>query len=189
ALRKGQTTVTLADGTVGLLPESWLRKYGLLAAVGTEEEDFLKFSTTQAGLLDALLASQPEVTCDATFERTRAQLRSFEGVQAIEAPENFVGQLRTYQKDGLGWFRFLERFGFGGCLADDMGLGKTVQVLALLEARRQLRAGHANGKKKPAPALIVVPRSLVFNWKQEAARFTPELKVLDHTGIDRAPPG
>jgi hypothetical protein len=177
ALRKGQTTITLSDGTVGLLPESWLRKYGLLAAVGTEEEDFLKFTTTQAGLLDALLASQPEVSCDETFERTRNQLRSFEGINAIEAPENFVGQLRAYQKDGLGWFRFLERFGFGGCLADDMGLGKTVQVLALLASRKN--------QERSNPSLVIVPKSLVFNWQEESKRFTPTLSILDHTGIDR----
>jgi superfamily II DNA or RNA helicase len=174
ALRKGQTTITLADGTVGLLPETWLKKYGLLASIGTEEEEFLKFSTTQAGLLDALLASQPEATWDEAFERTRAQLRDFDGVEALSAPEEFVGELRAYQKEGLGWFRFLERFGFGGCLADDMGLGKTVQVLALLASR-----------EKRNPSLVVVPKSLVFNWQQESAKFTPKLRILDHTGIDR----
>src|SRR5207237_1780097 len=109
-----------------------------VALLASEVEHFLKFSTTLAGLLDALPSSQPEVSCDETFERTRTQLRSFEGVPAIQAPENFVGELRTYQKDGLGWFRFLERFGFGGCLADDMGLGKPVQVLARLASRKLL---------------------------------------------------
>src|SRR5262249_44637398 len=93
---------------------------------------------------------------------------------------------------GLGWLLFLQRFGFGGCLADDMGLGKTVQVLALLESRRELRAKHArkNGDAQgPGPSLVVVPKSLVFNWKQEAARFAPQLRVLDHTGTDRLKPG
>ena len=58
---------------------------------------------------------------------------------AREAPATFVGTLRPYQRDGLGWFEFLRQFGFGGCLADDMGLGKTVQVLALLAERRRAR--------------------------------------------------
>ena len=81
-----------------------------------------------------------------------------------------------------------ERFGFGGCLADDMGLGKTVQVLALLESRRAAR--EPRRERQPArPSLVVVPRSLVFNWKQEAARFTPELRVLDHTGAGRGRAG
>jgi len=78
---------------------------------------------------------------------------------------------------------FLRRFGFGGCLADDMGVGKTAQVLALLETRRELRTA-ANGKNG-APSLVVVPKSLVFNWKQEAAKFTPQLRILDHTGNQR----
>src|SRR5207237_6405771 len=63
---------------------------------------------------------------------------------------------------------------------DDMGLGKTVQVLALLDARRESRASEGKG------SLVVVPRSLVFNWKQEAARFAPKLRVLDHTTPFRA---
>jgi SNF2 family DNA or RNA helicase len=74
---------------------------------------------------------------------------------------------------------FLRRFGFGGCLADEMGLGKTVMVLALLE-RLRLDAEHAGGSARPS--LIVVPRSLVFNWRQEAHRFAPALRVLDLTG-------
>ncbi len=65
-----------------------------------------------------------------------------------------------------------------------MGLGKTVQVLALLESRRQLRAESTNGQR-PGPSLVVVPRSLIFNWRQEAARFTPAMRVLDHTGTSR----
>ena len=73
---------------------------------------------------------------------------------------------------------FLRRFSFGGCLADDMGVGKTAQVLAMLETRRALReSGVAIG-----PSLVVVPRSLVFNWMQESERFTPLLRVLDYTG-------
>ena len=76
---------------------------------------------------------------------------------------------------------FLRRFSFGGCLADDMGVGKTAQVLALLEMRRELRCTG----KPVAPSLVVVPKSLVFNWKQEAGRFTPQLRVLDHTGLAR----
>jgi hypothetical protein len=58
---------------------------------------------------------------------------------------------------------FLQRFSFGGCLADDMGVGKTAQVLALLESRRELRAAG----EPVGPSLVVVPKSLVFNWKEE----------------------
>jgi superfamily II DNA or RNA helicase len=184
ALRRGENTVRLGDGTFGMVPEAWLRKYGTLAGLGAAEGDHLRFSRAQAGLLDALLAAQPEVTCDAVFARVRQELHSFAGIEPVDPPPGFVGQLRGYQREGLGWLYFLQRFSFGGCLADDMGLGKTVQVLALLESRRQKRA-EATGPDRPAPSLVVVPRSLVFNWKQEAARFTPQLRVLDHTGLDR----
>ncbi len=179
ALQRGETTVRLGDGTFGLLPEAWLRRYAALAGLGTREGDHLRFSRAQVGFLDALLAEQPHVAADALFARVRDELRRFEGVAPADPPESFTGQLRGYQREGLGWLHFLRPFGFGGCLADDMGLGKTVMVLALLEARRR------EGAKKPS--LVVVPRSLVFNWKQEATRFVPALSVLDHTGIGRRP--
>ena len=102
-------------------------------------------------------------------------------MEAAEQPEGFVGHLRDYQREGLGWMQFLRRFSFGGCLADDMGVGKTAQVLALLETRCARRAaGEAVG-----PSLVVVPKSLVFNWKEEAERFTPSLRVLNYTGLAR----
>jgi hypothetical protein len=210
ALKRGDNTVALGDGTFGLLPEEWLKKYGMLAGLGAAEGDHMRFTRSQVGVLDALLASQPEASFDATFARTRDELQRFEGVKAVEPPAGFVGQLRGYQREGLGWLYFLQQFGFGGCLADDMGLGKTIEALALLESRRELRANNESsgaikeqsdklsvgkkGKKARAvkksrggipPSLVVVPKSLVFNWKQEAARFTPNLRVLDHTGVER----
>jgi superfamily II DNA or RNA helicase len=186
ALKKGQNTVELDDGSFGMLPEEWLKKYGVLAGLGMANDDHLRFTRSQVGLLDALLASQPEATCDELFTRARDQLKRFDGIKPLDAPAGFVGQLRGYQCDGLGWMNFLEQFRFGGCLADDMGLGKTVQVLALLEARRAERVKSAStGKPASGPSLVVVPKSLVFNWKQEAARFAPQLRVLDHTGVDR----
>ena len=181
ALRKGESMVLLSDGSYGMLPEQWLRRIGLVAGMGSPEDGHIRFRPSQAGLLDALLACQPESTCDETFERLRAELKAFDGVAAAEQPSGFSGQLRDYQREGLGWMHFLRRFSFGGCLADDMGVGKTAQVLALLETRRQARAAG-----EPAlPSLVVVPRSLVFNWKCEAERFTPALRLLDYTGMTR----
>ncbi len=188
ALKRGDNLVPLGDGTVGMVPEDWLKKYGLLAGLGTAEGDHLRFGRTQVGLLDALLAEQPEATFDAEFQAARDRLRSFQGIEPADAPAGFMGELRGYQRDGLGWLHFLREFRFGGCLADDMGLGKTIQVLALLESRRELRAS-ATRKERPGPSLVVVPKSVIFNWKQEALRFTPQLRVLNHTGIGRVKPG
>jgi len=229
ALRRGDNTVILDDGTIGVLPEQWLKKYGMLASLGKETDGQLRFSQAQVGLLDALLAAMPEASCDALFEKARQRLRQFDGVKAADAPEGFGGELRPYQREGLGWLKFLREFRFGGCLADDMGLGKTIQVLAMLDARRlekeaattaepstspKTKPRKTKRKKKgedtdadavaqgeavatqddvaslprtslPRPSLVVLPRSLVFNWQKEAEKFTPKLRLLDHTGIDR----
>ncbi len=183
AVRKGVNYVELGDGSRGMLPEDWLKKFAPLADLGTTEEETLRFKPTQAIVLDALLAAQENVTVDAGFGKLRQKIRSFDGIAAKEAPRYFSGTLREYQREGLGWLHFLREFGFGGCLADDMGLGKTIQVLALLEARRNRRCVEGETKK---PSLAVVPKSLVFNWREEAARFTPKLRVLTYTGIERA---
>lgn len=206
ALRRGESMIALGDGSFGMLPEDWLQKYDLLASLGEASGDHLRFKRTQTGILDALLAARPEITSDEAFARVREEWQNFSGIKPIAAPPDFVGKLRDYQREALGWFDFLQRFGFGGCLADDMGLGKTVQVLALLESRRngtaksnvapgatkksvsnssKSRTNQDSSRTKTSPSLVVVPRSLVFNWQQEAARFTPALRVLTHTGPER----
>jgi len=176
AVRKGENTIVLDDGTFGVLPQQWLERYAPIIVAGTEHGDTLRFTRAQTLLLDALLASMDAPNVDDTFRRIRDELHDFNAVEAADPPPTFRGQLRAYQREGLGWMQFLRRFGLGGCLADDMGLGKTVQVLALLEERRAAGAG---------PSLVVVPKSLVFNWQAEAARFTPDLRVRDYTGDKR----
>ncbi len=186
AIKQGEQTVRLDDGSLGIIPEEWLSKYRLLANLGSVSGNHLRFTRPQAGLLDALLANEPDVNVDELFSRVRRELREFGGVVAVDPPAGFCGELRGYQREGLGWLEFLQRFGFGGCLADDMGLGKTVQVLALLETRR---ARHAeNGAAARPPSLVVVPRSLIFHWREEAARFAPKIKILEHFGSARRVP-
>ncbi|HEY5040153.1 MAG TPA: SNF2-related protein, partial [bacterium] len=187
AIRKGEKIVRLDDGTFGVLPEEWLAKYGLISRLGKTSREGLRFSQNQLGVLDALLVVRPEVSYDEAFARARERLRNFDGVKPVNPPKTFQGTLRPYQKEGLGWIHFLRDFGFGGCLADDMGLGKTVQVLALLEERRSGREPRDSGEKPEGPrtSLVVMPKSLIFNWKKEAVRFTPELRILDYTGTQR----
>ena len=176
ALETGSPTVILPGGEIGLLPEEWIAQIGRLTSLGRKEGDSFRFRANQAGLLDVLLADRPEARFDDTFAKARDRMKAFDGVRTVEQPAGFVGQLRDYQREGVGWMEFLREFGFGGCLADDMGVGKTAQVLAMLETRRVPSSG---------PSIAVVPRSLVFNWKQESARFTPNLRILDHTTPDR----
>jgi superfamily II DNA or RNA helicase len=180
ALRRGEGTILLGDGTRGMVPEDWLRRYVRIAGFGDVHEDHVRYKPSQTALLDALLEAQPSVEVDEAFAHARAAMTSFRGVADVEVPETFTGKLRDYQRDALAWFGFLRKFGFGGCLADDMGLGKTVMVLALLEARRF----EQDGPRRPSVA--VVPRSLVFNWMAEAKRFAPNLRVLDYTGPQRS---
>ncbi len=204
AARKGEHLIKLSDGTFGVLPEEWLAKYGVIVQSGTAVKDesgaeALRFSRAQVGMLDVLLESQPKASVDETFDNLRRELREFGGVTAKEAPQEFVGTLRPYQREGLGWFEFLRRFRFGGCLADDMGLGKTIQVLALLAGRKTgdgagVELANGNGRNGNAAggaggggraSLVVAPRSLFFNWREEAAKFSPALRILDHTGPSR----
>jgi len=179
AMRKGETVVPLADGRLGLVRPEWREQLEpFLAAASDEQESGLRFRRNQVMLLDALLATRQEVAFDEVFEQARRRILDVK-VLPEQPHDSFRGALRPYQSEGLGWFSFLRDLGFGGCLADDMGLGKTVQVLALLDQRRR---GAADDRR---PSLVVVPRSVVFNWKTEAARFTPELRVLDHSTPDR----
>jgi non-specific serine/threonine protein kinase len=87
--------------------------------------------------------------------------------QQEQAPPGLRAELRPYQRTGYGWLRFIARLGLGACLADDMGLGKTIQVISLLLDLKR------DGTK--SASLLVVPASLIANWKSELAKFAPDL--------------
>ncbi len=107
------------------------------------------------------------------------KLREFSGVTPVAPPVGLQAELRPYQQDGLNWLQFLREYQLGGVLGDDMGLGKTLQALAHVLAEKE--AGRAD-----RPSLVVAPTSLMFNWRREANRFTPGLRVLVLHGPDRA---
>ena len=108
------------------------------------------------------------------FERLSGE----RALEPLPVPEGVRAELRPYQQTGYSWLEFLRAAGLGACLADDMGLGKTLQTLALLSRDKE------RGRLQ-IPALIVCPTSVVSNWKKEAERFTPGLRVLSHQGSDR----
>ena len=97
-------------------------------------------------------------------------LRKPETIRKAVLPRSFHATLRPYQKSGYTWLTYMDKLGFGACLADDMGLGKTVQVLAYLEKLRKTN--------KDARALLIVPASLLGNWQKEAQKFAPEMELL-----------
>jgi len=97
--------------------------------------------------------------------------------EELPPPKKFSGTLRPYQIRGYSWLNYLQSRGFGACLADDMGLGKTIQTLALIQ-----RNWIAGDRK---PVLLICPTTIIHNWVKEASRFTPDLPVMIHHGIDR----
>lgn len=142
------------------------------------DNDGLRLHRTQADtLLRVGQAAGLPWRGDAALRERIEQLRQRDA--AADAPPGFRAQLRPYQREGLAWLDFLADANLGGVLADDMGLGKTVQVLAHLLAEKQ-RGRMAQ------PALVIAPTSLVGNWRDEAARFAPDLRVLVVHGADRA---
>jgi SNF2 domain-containing protein/helicase-like protein/SWIM zinc finger len=192
ALARRERFVDLGDGSFGMLPQAWLDRFGSLAKLsGEADATGLRFAPSQALLLDALLADAPLVDLDAAFQGLRRRLLAGTELEPAAQPAGFRGELRPYQRLGLAWLGFLGEVGFGGCLADDMGLGKTVQVLALLQARKAAEAAeHAatNGgeRRERRPSLVVAPRSVVYNWLDEAARFAPALRSMEYGGGERA---
>ena len=106
------------------------------------------------------------------------KIKDFKGIKKVQPPKSFTTTLREYQQEGLNWLNFLYEFKFGGILADDMGLGKTIQTLTHLSRLKE------NNKLK-SPSLIIMPTSLIANWKSEIYKFTPNLSVLSLHGVNR----
>ena len=178
AVKKRERYIQLADGSIGAIPDEWIERYRHLFALGEETGEGVRLSQHHLTLLDAALAESDGAQTDAEFARRRDRLKAFEHIAPHDLPDGFVGDLRPYQKAGYDWLHFLHKYEWGGCLADDMGVGKTIQALVFLQSLRE--NGHAK-----APDLLVMPRSLIFNWQREAARFTPNLKVLAYADGSR----
>jgi hypothetical protein len=113
------------------------------------------------------------------LEKLKKRLENFSKVEELDEPPELRATLRDYQKDGFRWMQFLARHGLHGILADDMGLGKTLQTLAHLMAEKT--SGRSGGR----PSLVIAPTSVVPNWRAEAIKFAPGLRVLVLNGADR----
>lgn len=132
----------------------------------------------------AVMAEEALAGSDVQFEDRAGIVPLARSLQALSSagphdpPKGLATGLRPYQAYGASWMARLLKAGFGGLLADDMGLGKTVQMLALLQSRKE--AGL------PGPALLVVPTSLLHGWQSQAAQFTPGLRLVSLHGRNRA---
>ncbi len=158
----------LENGNFALLSE-------IKTGSGFEREAFLsgriQIPKYFAGYIDGVVRDQ---SVDDSVRRNKEFKRLVRDMKEIadtdyEVPEELNAKLRSYQKTGYRFLSLLSEFGFGGILADDMGLGKTLQIIALLEAKKE-------------SAMIVCPASLVYNWESEVNRFAPDLSVLPVVG-------
>lgn len=167
----------LPNGEIAVIPEKWFSQYANLLSF-TSGSDTLQLKKHHVGLIYDFANSQ---LATVTMDRKLQKLSDFTQIDNMALPINFVGQLRPYQKAGYDWFHFLQKYHFGGCLADDMGLGKTIQTLALLQKEKEI---HSLLGTHPI-SLIVMPTSLIYNWINEAKKFTPTLRIHVHTGTLR----
>jgi len=171
AWQHGSPLVSLDGGGFAPLPRDFLEKHGhlVVALLSAKERD--KSELPSASRVDlARLYEALEQPAPPDVSALRALFSDFAGIPDVPLPSDLNAELRGYQHDGYRWLKFLEKSDLGGLLADDMGLGKTLQALAALEA----------------PALVVCPASVVFNWASETARFRPGLRVCTYHGPGRA---
>ncbi len=178
AVKKNKRFIKLADGSMGHIPDEWFQKFRRILNLTETHDDKLKVSVSQIALIDSILDEIDQFELDALYNQRKEQLLQFKGIESKPLPNDFAGILRDYQVFSYHWLHFLHDYQFGGCLCDDMGVGKTIQTLALLQSFRE------NGHAKSAD-LIIMPRSLLINWEREAAKFTPNLKVHIHSGLER----
>lgn len=170
-LRNGKTAI-LDTGAVEELQEV------LLDCAPQQHGKGYRLHQNQAGFVQASLAHQGWKAQAPADWRGRVAQQSGEAKLQCPPLGPLDNVLRPYQKHGVAWLHFLRANNFGGILADEMGLGKTLQALAFLQSV----GGRAH---TGAPSLVVCPTSLVWNWLAEAARFTPQLKVIALHGPDR----
>ncbi len=178
ALVNKQQFVQLKDGTLGILPDEWIKKYSLLFRVGDGKNDDIKLSKYHFGVIEELYEQRNEEELVFQLESKYENLKNHHSIESVPAPQHLQATLRPYQTSGFQWLNYLNDVKWGGILADDMGLGKTLQALTFLHYLKE-----KNGKLK---ALVVCPTTLMFNWENEIKKFTPLLTYYVHHGNLRA---
>jgi superfamily II DNA or RNA helicase len=177
-LQGGQSHVRRKNGKLAVFDPSLLDEFEQLLRDSDPRQSqagVYRLDRRQAGALDAFTADNGLPIAGETRWRDWAgAARNLDRLTPVPLG-SLDATLRDYQKHGVYWLHFLAQNGFGGILADEMGLGKTLQALAFIRTL----AGQG-------PSLVVCPASLIFNWRAEAAKWTPELRVLALDGPDRA---
>ncbi len=178
AIVKKENFIRLGDGSLGVLPKEWIKKYERLFRTGKVKNGKLEVPKLMFSVVDELFENMDaEDDVLKEINEKKEKLKSFEKIKNIKKPKGVKAKLRDYQLSGISWLNFLEEFSWGGCLADDMGLGKTLQIISFLK--------HLKDLKKEKTSLVVVPTSLIFNWQEEIKKFCPTLKYKVLYGTDR----
>ena len=180
ALAQKANYVRLGDGSIGLLPEDWLKKYSLLLKVGEAKNGKLRLKKYHFSALDELLAEVDEEKLQHELEEKKERLTDIiqNDYSTLQVPPQVIATLRPYQGAGFQWLAFLNEAGWGGILADDMGLGKTIQTLSYLQ--------HYKNEYEHVTYLVVCPTTLLYNWENEIKKFTPTLTYHIHHGPKRS---
>ncbi len=176
AILNGQETIMLENGSLGHIPEEWVRQYGLLLSAGKEENGTLKVSKLHYTLLENILDKLDGET-QKEIELRKRKLLDYDSVKKVALSDEIKAALRPYQTSGFHWLQTLDELGWGGCLADDMGLGKTLQAISFLQFVKEKYPGSTQ--------LVVCPTSLIFNWENELQKFCPALTCHTHYGMQR----
>jgi len=163
--------ITLSDGTHAIVNQNYMNR---LMRLFKKQKDKVKVSFFDLPLVEELI---DEKIAETAFKKSREIFLGFNNLAKSKCviPE-LRATMRDYQKQGFKWANYLHQHGLGGCLADDMGLGKTLQAIALL-------ASIYPRQKKPS--LVIVPKSLLFNWENEILKFRPDLTYTIHHGLVR----
>lgn len=156
---EGRRDFLLPNGRLVLLPEEWFSKFGDLFLFGESDEKEIRIKRAFSGIVQA------------AFEKKQGKI--YQPKEETPPPAQLKATLRSYQKDGFNWMLHLYKHRLGGCLADDMGLGKTLQTLTLLQYL------YSQTEEKRNASLIVMPTSLIHNWKREVKKFTT-LKAYEY---------
>lgn len=178
ALADKENYVLLDDGSLGYLPQSWIKKFELLFRMSEKSKgDVLKVNPKHL----MLLPSDENIITDTKFlesiREKQSQLENLDKLPAKAPGKKIKADLRNYQLEGFYWLQHMSYTGFGACLADDMGLGKTLQTICFID--------FLISKNKQGRVLVVCPTSLLFNWENELKKFAPHIKHHIHHGFQR----
>jgi len=174
ALVNKQSFVQLNDGTLGILPDEWLKRYSLLFKVGEGKSNQLRLSKYHMSVIDELYENRDEKELSFELDEKYERLKEFKNIPQTLAPAHLQTILRPYQTSGFQWLNYLNDVGWGGILADDMGLGKTIQALSMLHHYKEVNNGLL--------AVVVCPTTLIYNWRNEIEKFASSLNWYIHHG-------